>query len=325
MGKSLVLIFHKEENGPLFEKIIIALKAKYRLVSADELEELLLHKKELKNICHISFDDGEKSFYDINFPILKKHKVPVSLFVSPDIINTGGNYWFQEMEGYDEKTLKDILAKQLNIKIDQIRRFSSKSILKCLPLDKIMNVIELYQHQTKCGIKPSQNINSAQLKEMESSGLVTVGAHTVNHPILKNEDVESCHYEITESIKGLETLLGHRVKYFAYPNGGSGIDFGEREMKCLKENEISMAFSAELEHLSADANMLSIPRMGFARMGLPPSNPLVAFRLNVGKKWIDIKSISKPTEKEQRKKIETLLKCLVISLAILQEQAGYLI
>lgn len=325
MGKSLALVFHKEENSAMFEKILIALKARYRLVSAAELEELLLQKKELKNFCHISFDDGDRSFYNIIFPLLKKHKVPVSLFVSPQIIISGNNYWFQEIIGYDEDILKNILAKQLQISVDLIKKYSCQSILKCLQVKQINNVIEHYLQHTKGEKKTSQNMSAGELIEVEASGWVTIGAHTISHPVLKNENDKNAAFEITESIKRLEILLGHPVKYFAYPNGRPDFDFDEREMNCLKENKISLAFSTELEHVTAYTNPLSIPRMGFARMGLSPSNPIVSFRLNIGKKWIDVKSISKPTEKEQRKKIKALLECLIISLTILQEQVVYLL
>ena len=307
MGKSLVLNFHKEENGQLFEKIIIVLKAKYSLVSTNELEQLLNENREVKNICHITFDDGVQSFYTTIFPLLKKYNVPVSLFVSPDIIKTNGNFWFQEMEGYDEKIIKNILSQLLNISVDKMKKYSSSSILKCLPFSKIKRVAELYRQQTNCGKKAPQNMNADQLREVEASGLVTIGAHTLNHPVLKNEDDNTSCYEITESIKRLEALLGHPVTYFAYPNGRPDIDFGEREMNCLRANKIVMAFSTELHHLNAKTNLLSIPRMGFARMGLSPSNPLIAFRLNLGTRWIDIKSIGKPSEKKIREQIGKLL------------------
>ena len=301
------MVFHKEENSHLFEKIILALKARYELVSVARLQELLLDKKEIKNICHISFDDGEKSFYNIIFPILKKQQVPVSLFVSPDLINSNGNFWFQEMEGYDEKIIKNILSQLLNISVDKMKKYSSSSILKCLPFSKIKRVAELYRQQTNCGKKAPQNMNADQLREVEASGLVTIGAHTLNHPVLKNEDDETCSYEIRESINKLELLLGHPITYFAYPNGRPGIDFGEREISCLRANKIVMAFSTELHHLNAKTNLLSIPRMSFARMGLSPSNPLIAFRLNLGKRWIDIKSIGKQSEKKVREQIGKLL------------------
>jgi peptidoglycan/xylan/chitin deacetylase (PgdA/CDA1 family) len=307
MAKGLVLVFHKEENGQLFESIILALKAKYTLVSLLKLESLLTGNSPLENICHISFDDGVRSFYTTIFPLLKKYQVPVSLFVSPDIITRETNFWFQEAAGYDENIIKGILSEQLNIAPVKLDKFSSQSILKCLPVQKIKNIIELYQQQTKCRKKAPQNMNADQLKEVAASGLVTIGAHTINHPVLKNEDDESCNYEIVESIKGLEALLGQPVQYFAYPNGRPGIDFDEREKNYLKANKISLAFSTELDHLSSKTNLLSIPRMGFARMGLSPSNPLVSFRLNAGKKWIDIKSIGKPSEKNIRGRIKAVM------------------
>jgi peptidoglycan/xylan/chitin deacetylase (PgdA/CDA1 family) len=307
MGKSLVLVFHKEENGPLFEKIILALKSKYSLVSAVELENLIKLEKIPDNICHISFDDGEKSFYNVVFPLLKKHLVPVSLFVSPEIISTGTNYWFQEIAGYDEKILKTMIARQLGISASSLHKYKAQSILKSLNVATIKKTVELYQLHTNCERKMPQNMNLSQLREVDVSGFVATGAHTLSHPVLKNEDDGSCFYEIKESIRGLEVLLGHTVSYFAYPNGRLGIDFGDREMNCLRENNISMGFSTALDHVYTRTNPLSIPRMGFARMGLSPNNPLVNFRLNAGKRWIDIKSVGKLPENEIRERIKNLL------------------
>jgi peptidoglycan/xylan/chitin deacetylase (PgdA/CDA1 family) len=307
MGKGIVLYFHNEENEVLFESIILALKSRYRLVSAAQLEELLQQQKDLKNVCHITFDDGERSFYNIIFPILKKHQVPVSLFISPEIINSNKNFWFQEIRGYEPTIMKDIIAAQLQIPGEKIAAYTYQDILKNLTFAGINKIINAYQQQTGCGQKASVNMSLPEVLEVERSGLVTIGAHTINHPILKNEDDGSSQSQITNSIKKLEGLLQHPVKYFAYPNGRPGIDFGEREINCLRKNGISMGFSTELNRLSAGSNMLSLPRMGFARMGLSPSNPLIYFRLSLGKKWVDIKSIGKPSEKEIRKKIGLVL------------------
>lgn len=303
----MVLYFHNEEDGVLFEKIILALKSRYQLVSAVALEQLILQGKELNNICHISFDDGEQSFYTVVFPILVKHQVPVSLFLSPTIITTRKNFWFQEIRGYDSTIMKQIIAAQLQIAAEKIANFSYQDILKSLTIDEINGIIDTYQQQTACGQKNYLNMSLEEVLEVDRSGLVSIGAHTLNHPILKNEDDTGCYTEITASIKKLEELLLHPVKYFAYPNGRPEIDYGEREMNCLKEAGITMGFSAELNCLSPADNMMSLPRMGFARMGLSPSNPLIYFRLALGKKWIDIKSIARPSENKIRRKINAVL------------------
>lgn len=307
MAKGLVLAFHKEENSELFESILLALKARYSLVSAARLQQLLSEGISTNNLCHITFDDGLQSFYTVVFPLLKKHHVPVSLFVSPEIIRTGNNFWFQETEDYKEEVLKNIQAGELHISAGKLAGFSSQAVFKCLPVGEIKKIIALYQQQESCGKKPSQNMSVAQLREVDHSGLVAVGAHTINHPVLKNEDNDSCMYEIGESVQALAELLEHPVRYFAYPNGRPGIDFGEREMNCLRSNNIAMAFSTELDTLSPGNDLLSIPRMGFARMGLSPSNPLIKLRMNLGKNWIDIKSIGQPTEKDIRERIKKIL------------------
>lgn len=306
MAKGLVLAFHNEANSELFESILLALKARYSLVSAARLEQFLSEGIAVNNVCHITFDDGLQSFYSVVFPLLKKHDVPVSLFVSPAIISTGDNFWFQEIEDYREEVIKDIQARELHVSPGKLAGFSSQDIFKCLPVSRIKKIIALYQQQEHCGKKPSQNMTAGQLKEVDHSGLVTVGAHTMNHPVLKNEDDDSCLYEITESVSVLGKLLGHPVRYFAYPNGRPEIDFGEREMNYLRMSNIAMAFSTELDTLSVNNDLLRIPRMGFARMGLSPSNPLIKLRLNLGKNWIDVKSIGQPTEKEIREKIKTI-------------------
>ncbi len=307
MRKNIVLVFHKENDGLWFEKVVIALKAKYRIISLEELEQVLVEKKNQENICHISFDDGDESFYRVIFPILRKQGIPASLFVSPDIISSGTNYWFQDMEGFDETIMKNILANQLNVSTTTLDKYAVSAILKCLPFIKIKNAIEVYQLHNNCENKSPQNMSAVQLREVDASGLVAVGAHTINHPILKNEDDQSCEFEITESIKRLAALLKHPVKYFAYPNGRPGVDFTNREINCLKKNKIAIAFSTELDHFTVQSNLLSVPRMSFASMGLSPSNPLVAWRLQLGKKWIDIKSIGKPSENKVREKIRAVL------------------
>ena len=299
----MVLNFHNVQDGVLFEKIILALRSRYQVVSLLQLTEILVQKKAPKDICHISFDDGESSFYHAIFPVLKKHKVPVSLFVSPDIIINRKNFWFQEVKDYDNEVMKRLIINKFQIQAAAIEKFTFREIFKSLTIDNIEALIGDYQAQTKCSPTEPMNMNLNELLEVDASGLVTVGAHTLRHPILKNEDDQSSFTEITASIKMLQQILGHPIKYFAYPNGRPGIDFGNREQQCLRDNNIDLAFSTELDHLTPFVDLLCVPRMGFPRMGLSPANPLIYFRLSLGKRWRDIKSITKPSEKKLRKQI----------------------
>ena len=59
-----------------------------------------------------------------------------------------------------------------------------------------------------------------QLKEMRSSGLITVGSHTQTHAYLPEVPEDVQRKEIAQSKKILENVFGEPVKYFAYPVGG---------------------------------------------------------------------------------------------------------
>ncbi len=68
---------------------------------------------------------------------------------------------------------------------------------------------------------------SWQVKELEKSGLVEIGAHTVNHVYLKGVSRSTADYEIKQSKKDLETLIGRPVVSFAYPSGAFDIQAEE--------------------------------------------------------------------------------------------------
>src|SRR2546429_7896613 len=59
-----------------------------------------------------------------------------------------------------------------------------------------------------------------QIREMEESGWVSFGAHTVHHPILAHlKDPVEIRREVRECRTALEQQLSHQVRMFAYPFG----------------------------------------------------------------------------------------------------------
>jgi hypothetical protein len=81
---------------------------------------------------------------------------------------------------------------------------------------------------------------------------------------LANEEMSVAKNEIASSITSLADMLGHEIKYFAYPNGIPDFDFGQREMDILKENGCESAFATDSGDLSLQTNLLRIPRYGLS-------------------------------------------------------------
>src|SRR5262249_5308262 len=60
------------------------------------------------------------------------------------------------------------------------------------------------------------------LEEMKASGLVEIGCHTVNHPVLANETAADAHSEMSEARARIAERLGAAPRHFAYPYGQPG-------------------------------------------------------------------------------------------------------
>ena len=59
----------------------------------------------------------------------------------------------------------------------------------------------------------------AQIERMQESGLVEFGSHTMSHKNLAAIPIEEARWEMRESKKRLEEMLGRPVTAFAYPYG----------------------------------------------------------------------------------------------------------
>ena len=70
------------------------------------------------------------------------------------------------------------------------------------------------------GTEPWVNMaDLAMLREMQDSGVIEFGSHTMTHPNLKKLPLEDAAWELAESKKQIEAALGVEMCAFAYPYG----------------------------------------------------------------------------------------------------------
>lgn len=269
---NIAFYLHAEPDSNVFEQKILWIKNRYDVISAKQFGEILYSGNQAKNTCMLSIDDGWRSTYDIIFPVLKKHKLPFTIFVSPQVVKSGFNFWTYLIQLCNEEKLKEIVVRR-GLFDRTVTRFPIDLIFKELTIDEVYDVLKEYLRQTPDLCIPRGFINEKELIEMHRSGLVEVGAHTLTHPILKNEAETDSKREIVESVSQLSELLDYPVRTFAYPNGLYKIDYTEREMEVAKQAGIKMAFSVNPGVVNANTNPLSIPRWGsidrlkFGRLG----------------------------------------------------------
>ncbi|PKN73291.1 MAG: polysaccharide deacetylase [Candidatus Cloacimonetes bacterium HGW-Cloacimonetes-3] len=277
-------------NDPVWmERAFLLLKKHYQLVSVQQIDGYYHNNTPLRNSCHVTFDDGDDSFYRVVFPIIKKHQIPVSIYVSPKATIERDSFWFQKFKATDKEALKKVLLKDVKFApvTSEIGGFPAIVLCKCMEIAKLNRVIDQCLEKNKNHSVVAKNMSIAQLLEVEDSGLVEIGAHTMNHPILSNESDADAEWEISSSITELSKLLGKTINYFAFPNGRYGLDFGDRELELISRNGIRLAFSTERKSFSKRDNPLLVPRKGLSH----GRNAMILAKLILGKNWDSLKKV----------------------------------
>jgi peptidoglycan/xylan/chitin deacetylase (PgdA/CDA1 family) len=102
-------------------------------------------------------------------------------------------------------------------------------------------------------------LNRPELQKLAAAGM-TIGAHTLNHPILAQTPPELAWTEIVESRSRLESILGRPVWAFAYPFGDAG-SVTPRDIAMAKQAGFEAAFLNVGGGLGVDLPLHAIPRV----------------------------------------------------------------
>lgn len=252
---------HDETSLEVFEQTLLWFKSRYNIVSIQEIREHIYEGRTLKNSCMLSVDDGWRSTYDVIFPVMKKYNLPFTIFVSPYMMETGMNFWYYTMKFCNQEELKEMIIKR-GLFTEKVRKYPCELIFKEMKIDEVYDVLNQYlQKHPEISI-PRGFVNTQEVLEMQKSGLVEIGAHTMVHPILKGESDDRAKSEIVDSVTNLSSILDRQVKSFAYPNGTEGIDYTRRDELFVKSTGVDMAFSVNPREITPKTNPLSIPRWG---------------------------------------------------------------
>ena len=269
---NFVFYLHDELSQDNFEQKLLWFKSRYDIVSMQEIREHIYNGRTLSNSCVLTVDDGWRSTYDVIFPVMKKHNLPFTIFVSPHVMETGMNFWYYTMKFCNQEELKDMVIKR-GFFAENVRKHPCELIFKEMQIDQVYDVLNEYLMKHPEIIIPRGFMNTQEVLELQKSGLVEVGAHTMIHPILKAESYERANSEIVDSVTQLSSILESQVKSFAYPNGINGVDYDCRDEQLVKAAGVDLAFSVNPGDIISGVNPLSIPRFGsmgrlkFGRLG----------------------------------------------------------
>jgi peptidoglycan/xylan/chitin deacetylase (PgdA/CDA1 family) len=102
-------------------------------------------------------------------------------------------------------------------------------------------------------------MSSGQVRTLCNAGM-TIGAHTVSHPILCSISDEAARHEMLVSKSRLEEITGKPVGLFAYPNGKPHKDYSRNHVSIAREVGFSAAFSTSAGVATHHSDLFQLPR-----------------------------------------------------------------
>lgn len=239
------------------------LKQHFRVVPLAQLVKALRSRQ--SDIAHwvaLTFDDGTRNNGTVAAPILKKLGLPATFFVCPGLV--GRNVWLWNHEARER--LRSLPAAEFAALADSFGRNGASleaviKWMKTLPLHSRSHIERVIRDATP-KFRPTDAqrtefdlMNWEELKALDPS-LITLGAHSTNHPILANCTSAELDHEVVECRALLENELGRPVEYFCYPNG----DFNTQVAQ-LTRVTYTAAVTTQPGFIETEADNHQLPRL----------------------------------------------------------------
>jgi poly-beta-1,6-N-acetyl-D-glucosamine N-deacetylase len=229
-----------------FERYIIWLKKKgFKFISTEQMIEYFENKYTL-NGCYIwfSFDDGWKSNMEL-LPVIEKHQVPITIFVTTRPMETG---YFRD---YIERKLRNNLPEPYCKDVELLKNVPEATRLKIdIPLYSIA------EREIK-----KQSLDKYELKKIATHNLVSIGGHTHNHPNLLQCNEKEIIAEIKNNISVIKEETHIDIKIMSIPYNR----YNQQAIESIKEAGINYIAISNSGKITLNSDFQKLPRNGIAK------------------------------------------------------------
>jgi peptidoglycan/xylan/chitin deacetylase (PgdA/CDA1 family) len=183
----------------------------------------------------VTFDDGYRDNYTHALPILRAHGATATFFLTTGFLDRARLSWWDEVAWMVHTTGGD--RAEIPALLDRV---------KTLPGTQREAFVDRLAASTGAGRAPAaagaeQWMTWRMARELLAAGM-TVGGHTVSHPILARLGEDAQRDEVFACRARLEAELGIAMRWFSYPNGDHG-SFDARTRAIVAEAGVDLAFA----------------------------------------------------------------------------------
>jgi peptidoglycan/xylan/chitin deacetylase (PgdA/CDA1 family) len=227
----------------VFERQMAYIARWYRVLPLEAMVEGIRRGGLPRNALAITIDDGYRDTLTHVAPILARHGLPATVFLATGFIGTAEVPWFDRLA----LAFKTTKAEQFGTPWGECLTLGSTDdrlqamertvqYLKSLPDDDLRRQVDGLL--SSLDVTDQKGFKNLMLTWDDVHALLglgfSIGAHTVNHPILSRVSAQRAWTEILGSRTMIESACGRSPRTFAYPNGGPG-DYTEAVKQLVRE------------------------------------------------------------------------------------------
>jgi len=280
----LILNYHRIGNGSQspydrnlwsatseeFESQVRIVTRNFDVIGLEDLDHALQQPRG-RHVA-FTFDDGYLDNYTEAFPILKSYNTKAAFFVTTGFLDVPQMPWWDEIAWMVRRSPLEELPQNrwtlTPLPFDEPNR--EQVIRDCLLVYKRISGCQTKQYLSELsellqsGRAPERIAHELwmtwpMLREMRQAGM-TIGGHTVNHPILANLTPEQQDFEVGECLRRISQELREPATTFSYPVGGRS-SFNSHTRKALERNGVRWAFTFIGGHVrQRKIDRLALPR-----------------------------------------------------------------
>ena len=253
--------------GKLEELITFYRRQNVDIISLDELNNYLEKRK--RYFVIFTFDDGYRDNLTEALPVFQKYNAPFTVYVTTGFPEGTIPIWWYQLEhillrnrkihfkwGKYSHVFNCENREQKEKVFDAIRRM----IIDTPFTQQRKNLENAFKRYISDPFAMTKELAMSwgDVDQMAKLPLVTIGAHTLNHPALNQLTADEVIGECGGSRELLEAKTGKKISHFSYPFGSVN-EIGSRECGIVRDlgfktattTRVGSVFSEHIDHLHA--------------------------------------------------------------------------
>lgn len=243
------------------------------------------------NAVALTFDDGYVDNLVVGRPLLAAADVPATVFLATGFLDRHDAFWWDELASLvmlaDAPKAHEVVIGSRPIRFDfntfhlntevgsggdatmSAEPETERAVVLRQLWEALQRIDDEKRHIAMAELRTIFTLNADQRAKLgrpmtrhearliATDRLVTIGAHSVTHPLLSRLPASDCRREIADSKRACEELAGSAITSFSYPYG----DFNYASRNMVETAGFRMAVSIREGPVTVASDLLAMPRV----------------------------------------------------------------